>query len=325
VEHEVLVPDEAVVREAAGGVDLVGGLADLEDAHVVLCALVVPVLAGVRDRGLHPGGVPGPLGPDHAAVLAVLVAEELDAETLAVALEAVALRGGDGVHHRAGLHGLGDIHFLAEDALGVLDPGLEVPAADADLHDLRRLLGDPGDLRGLCVGEHADVLELGLFVHEAPLAVGVLVAREREALGELAVQLLGPDLGEGLKPVGGALVGAHGGDLHRRGLDDGDRHEDLLSARRGGGTVVLDVRVGHPGLVAGESEEPGLGSIAIGPGADARGLAPDAVPVPVPPRTPLRVVLLSHGWTLLVCRAESASGFLAVLPWTVKGPSGPLV
>src|SRR5688572_6536635 len=131
VHEEVGVAHDAVVREAALGRDLGAVGADLQDALVVLRALVEAALAVVGHRVLDPVRVPGALGADHAAVLAVLVRQQLGVEADDAGLEAVALGDGDGVHHLAGLEGLVDGDGLAEQRLGVLGAGLDVAAADA--------------------------------------------------------------------------------------------------------------------------------------------------------------------------------------------------
>src|SRR5438094_6293967 len=92
VEEDVRVAHDAVVHEAARGRDLRAVGPDLQDALVVLRAVVIAHLAGHRDdAGADEAGLEGPKRRRVAPVLRVLVALELDAPARDRALEAEAL------------------------------------------------------------------------------------------------------------------------------------------------------------------------------------------------------------------------------------------
>src|SRR3970282_2994549 len=90
------VADEAPLRG-----DLRAVLAELEDALVERRALVVAHLARLRHAEGHVARVPGPERPELAAVLRVLVGEELDVPALDARGPPLALRERRDIEHVA--------------------------------------------------------------------------------------------------------------------------------------------------------------------------------------------------------------------------------
>ena len=98
-----------------------------------------------------------------------------------------------------------------------------------------------------------------LFSEDSPVLV--------EAPAALLADVLGPDRLEGAEPPRRVDVSDHADAHHGRGLDDGDRLNDLLLVHLGSRAVSLAHHVGHAGLVADEgSEVARLRGVVLGEG-----------------------------------------------------------
>ena len=251
MDEDVGAGDLTVVEETALGGDLRALRADLHELLVELGPLVVPELSGSGDGSPD---VPGPLGAqvaDAAAVLAVLVRQQLDAEPLGDSLESLPLGHRDDVDEAALGREVVDADLGAQDGLGVLDPLVDAASADPQLHQVGDLLGHALHQLGLGVGEDADILHVDAVV----LGEGglVVVLGHGQALGQQGVQVVCPDLAGGLQPVHGVLVESHCRDLHGRDLQHRHRHLELHPGGRALRALIDYESVRHTGLVAGES------------------------------------------------------------------------
>ena len=245
--------------------------------------------------------VSGPLGSevgDTAAVLAVLVGQQLDSPPLGGSLESLAGGDGDDVDEGALGGEIGHRDLFAEDALRVIDALLHgLASADPELHQVGDLLGHAGHELGLGVGEDADVLDVEA-VELGVVGLSFLGHIDPPVEERVDVRFLCPDLAGGLQAEDGVLVEPDGGDLHRRDLDDGHGHLDLHS---GGGALrafVDDERVGHTGLVAGESLDLGRAG-DLGPAVQPGHLRLCSLPRAVCPGTLCWASCLRHISTYL--------------------------
>src|SRR5581483_2652967 len=289
---------------------------DLQDALVVLRAVVVAHLAGHRD--LHradEAGLEGAKRRRVAAVLGVLVALQLDAPARDAAVVALALRDGRDVDHLADAREVRDGELLSELARGERDARRDVAAAHAQLHELGGLAGHAGHELGLRVREEAHVVDLAGLGREALRRLG-----DGETRAQALLRVRGPLLAERAEAIGRLAVVAHRGDLHRGDLDDGDGDGDFLAARERLGAVVGDDRVRHARLVAREALD--LRLVASDrPRGHAGDLAARAHARREAFRTLLRSVGLAHG-TFLLERSVSSPIRVALgaCCWRITSP-----
>mmetsp|Transcript_2384 Transcript_2384/g.5147 ORF Transcript_2384/g.5147 Transcript_2384/m.5147 type:complete len:393 (-) Transcript_2384:57-1235(-) len=298
LDHDPVVTHDAVVREAANGVDVLLGqigrggsgggialLANAVDGLVDLRAVVVAALTSAGDLETDASRVPRTDASNLAQTTVSLARQAGNAPASDDASVAVALGGTEDVDALALVeHGL-HVDGLLQKAAREVDLGSGIgTAVDLDLEHVSLLLakvqvldvGVSDDADAGAVRLHAGKLALELGGVLSPL-LGVLGERlllagvpvRVEAAAALLVQVLGPHGGQGAQTLGGLDVAndAHDGD--RRGLDDGDGLEGLLLVQLGAGAHDIAHDVGHAGLVAHErGQVRGDGGIVLGEVAD---------------------------------------------------------
>eukprot|EP00047_Mylnosiga_fluctuans_P001240 m.219486 g.219486 ORF g.219486 m.219486 type:complete len:414 (-) comp10174_c0_seq1:18-1259(-) len=300
LQHQEVVRDDTVVREATHGGDvllrqislggaivldnraigLLDGLADAVDLLVLLRAVVEAVLTsaghGVLDARRMPRANAGHL----AQTLVGLAGQLADTPTVGDTLETVTLGDTDDVDLLVLLEDSRDANLLLEVLLDPVDLLLDGAAVDLDLGQVG-LLGAEGQLVHLSVGEDAD--DLAVLDNAVQLLLELLLAllggQVLGVLGESLLlggnpvlveaalegvrQVLSPDGGEGAETTGGLDVADQANNDERGSLDDGDGLDDLLLVGLGAGAVQVAHDVGHAGLVAEESRKVGLDRLVI--------------------------------------------------------------
>jgi hypothetical protein len=180
--------------------------------------------------------------------------------------------------------------LLLEEGLRECNLGSSIGSSvDLDLHDVS-LLHTKVQLLDLSVcddtyyrAELGDAVELMLNILSTILVLlrvlgeslllglePVLVTTSLELLGKMLCK----DGGQGAKTTRGLDVSHHSYDDHGRGLEDGDRVDDLALVHEGTGTVHSTNDVGHTSLVPTECGEVGSGGgvEVLGEGTDATGV-----------------------------------------------------
>merc|ERR1719387_3122897 len=289
LEHDVVLVDLAVVREAAHRRDsllrevilrrgvrrvLLEALADAVDLLVDLRTVVVAELTGARGLELHALRVPRANARDFAEPAVGLASKTSDAPTRDNALPSATLRHADRVNHLVVSEDGGDGDRLLEHLRAEINLLRDGAAVHLDLHDVRFLLPDLR-LRDLGVADRTDnlavilgTLDLGLDLlrHLLLLAVEVLrvlgeglllraVPVLVEAAANLIAQVRSPHRREGAEAVDGLRVADEADADHRRALDDGDGLRGLLLVELRPRLVHVAHDVRHAGLVAHEGRQ----------------------------------------------------------------------
>merc|ERR1719335_1603150 len=289
LEHDVVLVDLAVVREAAHRRDrllreivlghgvvriLLDALADAVDLLVDLRAVVIAELTGAGGLELHALRVPRANARDFAEPAVRLARKTSDAPARNDALPSATLRHADRVDHLiVGEHGTNrDLlleHLRAE--VNLLRDGA---AVHLDLHNVRLLLPDLR-LGNLGVADRTDnlavvlrALDLGLDLvrHRLVLAVEVLrvlgeglllraVPVLVEAPAHLVAEMRGPDRRKRTEAVDGLRVPNEADADHQRALDDGDGLRGLLLVELRPRLIHVAHDVRHAGLVAHEGRK----------------------------------------------------------------------
>jgi len=301
LDHDKVLLDNTVVWEAAhrgdgllGDVSVglsieVGGVAfsiflhaggDSVDLLVHLGTVVVSVLTGTGHREEDTGRVPCANAGNLTETLVGLPRELLGAPTVGDTFETVTLGDAENINHLRLVEHLLDRDGLLHVLLGPGDLGCSVgTAVKLNLHDVSLLLTKVREQVNLGVGNDTDNLavlgDLGeLFFVDLLAVVGgeeLVVLFERLLLGGTEV-LVEPSLarfGHGATEDGveltktswGLDVANNTNDDHWRGLNDGDRFDDLLLVRLGASLVHLTDNVGHTSLVALEGSQVHWGSL----------------------------------------------------------------
>mmetsp|Transcript_68995 Transcript_68995/g.206934 ORF Transcript_68995/g.206934 Transcript_68995/m.206934 type:complete len:433 (-) Transcript_68995:116-1414(-) len=306
LDHDKVLADQAVVREAADRVDRllrqvevgaaavgVARLANAVDLLVHLRPVVVAVLTRARDRVLHLGRVPRADARDLAQATVSLARQARAAPAGDDALVTLTLGDAHEVDHLVdGEDSVGG-DLLLEVAEGEVDLVGNRAAVDLHLHHVRLLLPNL-ELAGLRVHDDADdlaivldALDLGVNVL---LAVGVLLRVARESLLlrlvpvlvkaalHLVVEVLRPHGRERAEALRGLDVADNADANHRRRLKDGDGLDNLLLVRLRAGLVDVTQDVGHARLVGEERRQVAwLGLVVLGERLDLATVAARAL------------------------------------------------
>lgn len=332
LEHDPVLVDPAVVREATNRVDALLGqvrlggsrgsgillLANAQHTLVDLGTVMVTLLTGTSHGELNAGRVPRTDTGDLAETTVSLAGKTGDTPTGDDTDETVTLGGSAGIKNLALTEDLLDRDLLLEQTVGEVNLGGNITTVDLDLHQVGNLLAK-SQLLGLGVGQDADdsgvLLDaLQLLSDDLRLGSGLLgVLGEGLALGAVPVlvettldfvrQVSGPDGGESAKTVRGGDVANKTDDDHRRSLQDGDSLDGLLLVELGARTLDFTNDVGHTSLVADEgSQVRRKGGVITREGSDSAVVMLGALLGQVLERTVTRSFVLSVRHFALVSR-----------------------
>jgi len=284
LDHDPVLVDPTVVREATNGVDAflgqirLGGsrgssvllLTDAQHTLVDFGTMVVTLLTSTRDSEFNAGRVPRTNTGDLAETTVSLTRKTGDTPTSDDTDETVTLGGSAGIKNLALTEDLLDRDLLLEQTVGEVNLGGNITTVDLDLHQVGNLLAK-SQLLGLGVGQDADdrsvLLDaLQLLSNSLRLGSGLLgVLGEGLALGAVPVlvettldligQVSGPDSGKSAKTVRGGDVTNNTDDNHRRGFQDSDSLDGFLLVELGTRTFDFADDVGHTSLVANEGSQ----------------------------------------------------------------------
>lgn len=293
LEHDPVVGDLSVVREASHGGDallseielsgsgvLVTSGTNAVDLLVDLSAVVVSALTSTSHGEVDTARMPSTNTGDLAQTTVGLAGQAGGTPTGGDTLVSVTLSHSDGIDHLIGGEDIGDLDLLLEQALGEGDLLLHGTSVDLDLHDVGLLLTNL-HLLHLSVGNHThdgavldDSLQLGLHivltllgskaggVVGEGLALAVVPVLVESALARVA-QVLSEHRGEGAQTLGGLDVSHNTDDHHGRALEDGHSLHDLLLVGLAAGTVQSTDDVGHTSLVSHEGGQMRLNSHVV--------------------------------------------------------------
>lgn len=294
LDHEPIVGDVAVVREATERVDalfgeisvghagsLISHLTKLVDSLVHLSSVVITVLTTSSDSEVHSGRVPGTDTGDLSETSVSLSGQSGDTPSSDDTFSAVTLGGTAGIEDFTFGEDFADSDFGFEERDTVVDLVSDVATVDLDFHDVSLLLSEVGQSGHHRVADgsddgavllHSFQLSLDLF---RSLLVLLSVLGESLLLGSVpvlvesssavGVEMLSPDGGESSETSGGFDVTDQTNTLHGRSFHDGDGFDSFLLVELGTGSVDFSDDVGHTSLEGDErSEVRLLGSIISG-------------------------------------------------------------
>jgi len=286
LDHDEVLVDDTVVREATHGSDGLGGKVELSlavahvantetvDLLVHLSAVVEAHLTGTGNSPRDVGRMPGTDTSNLAVATVGLARKVTDTKALDNALEAVALGDTDDIDGLVHGEDRVDRDVLLEELDGKVELLLDIgTTVDLDLHEVGLALADRGEA-DLGVGNHTDdsaltgkLLELSLHVLLKVLVgsvvgVGLLLADAPvlvEAALALVADVLSPHGTDRAETARSVLVADKTDNNHGRSLDDGHTLEDLLLVEElAHGTVDITDNVRHASLVAKEGSKVGL-------------------------------------------------------------------
>jgi len=159
LDHEEILVDHAVMREAAHGRDalfgeiiLGGGVLGVGTAaHAIdhLRTVMISVLTGTWDRVHDARRMPGADAGDLAQAFVGLARKLLGAPSMGDTLKALALADTDNIDHFVRLKDRGDMDGLFQVRSNPVDLVLDEASVQLDFHDMRLLLAQTGDLAHL--------------------------------------------------------------------------------------------------------------------------------------------------------------------------------
>jgi len=290
LDHEEVVLDLAVMREAANWVDrfdgdvggggtivhvdlavlgLVAGTNSVDllvDLHTVMVTLLTSTSNSVADSRRMPRTNTGDLSETSMCLSRQLLGSPSAGHTLS----SVTLGDTNGVKVVVLCEHVTDTDLLLEQASGKVDLGSAVATVDLELDDMSLLLFERqkfhlgvGDksynlavLFDLTEGSLLALFVVGpfLLVLGESLLLGLAPVLVESSLG-LVGDVLGPDGLEGSEASRGLDVADNTDADHWRGLDDGDWLDDLFLVELGALSSDLTDDVGHTGFVADEASQ----------------------------------------------------------------------
>jgi len=155
LDHEPVLVDFTVVREATHGGDALLGkvslsgsglvvalLANSQDALVDLRAVMVALLTSSRHGEADAGGMPSSDTGNLAQTSVGLAGKAGDAPTTDDTSESVTAGSGAHIHHLTLLEHLAALHFLLEQGSGEVNLGADISSVDLDLEEIGGLLSE---------------------------------------------------------------------------------------------------------------------------------------------------------------------------------------
>merc|ERR1719411_1341594 len=275
LDHQEVLLDLSVVREAAHGVDglvrevVLGAgvildqlailhlvtLSDSIDLLVDLSPVMVTLLTSSGHGVLDPARMPSSNTSDLSQTLVSLPGQLLCVPPGGDALESVTLGDANNVHHLVlGEHG-GDGDLLLKVSSGEGDLVSDGASVELDLHDVGLLLPPSEDLH---LGVADDTDDSAVLLHLSQILLNLLLAQVISPLGAglgeglllglrpvlveaplgLLADVLGPDSLESPHASGGLDVSNNTDADHRRSLEDGDGLDNLLLVDLGSGLSI---------------------------------------------------------------------------------------